>query len=923
MDENQTGEEIMLALLEKCPGCGGDVCAEEAPGGLCPVCLMRRGLELANTIDFGEQSTPTGSCAFSPPDPLELEADLPDFDVIGLVGQGGMGAVYKARHRGLDRVVAIKILPRHESANPERAERFQREARALARLKHEHIVMAFDIGSTDHYSYFVMELIDGPNLRQLLAAGELPPERALTIAQEICEGLRYAHENGVIHRDIKPENVLIDPSGRAKIADFGLAKLFEPNGAQPALTSTRQRMGTPHYMAPEQTESPQSADHRSDIYALGVLTYEMLTGELPIGVFDPPSKKCAVDAPVDDVVLRALAKDPERRFETAAEFSAAIVALLDRDDVSPRALNSPKTRVGGMRRVPRAVFIAAGFAAALVIGFLGWQFLLKYQKDHEGNVDLTISASGDNKSDSGSAPASSRVPPAVSSMILPVRPLRHDGMRGGLLLPNGNAYFFRGSKYVRYDFAADKVDKTGRIGTDGWWGVWDDGFDAALMHPSGKAFFFRGDKFQRYDFKPRADGRETGVDKSGLIGTDGWWGVWQDGVQAAVLHPNGKAYFFRGKQYQRYDFTMDRVDKTATIGSDGWWGLWDNGFDAAILHPNGKAYFFRDGQFQRYNLNSLANTKDVGVDEIGRIGVDGWHGLDALSDGKPLPGAPLPTDQSRSKADANSSATSESSARPVVEFVGGNEFPLRPAPTFAYGSGEADRATENQTEDLQIQLSNPLQRRTYPDRTLTVDYEISRVAQNGRYYLVIDGNHIGRHAMEISGYTFAAHGAKGRLLVSRMPEAGNGEPLRIYVEVERPAVGRSRLRVSNILKTTVQDPGAPSTDIRYPNRLPAPFAAIHWEDSVDGSSPQVEIKGEWYELLEINEVAVREIMKLAEKTAPSRAQEQFEDSLPELLDQLGHKPGATVNLKVRKNAAEGKDEILHDVPFGQNLTPRQ
>ena len=161
----------MLMTIETCPGCGDEIDVQDAPGGLCPVCLMRRGVEMANTDALALQSTPSTGPQFAPPDPLELEADLPDFDILELVGQGGMGAVYKARHRGLDRVVAIKILPRRVGTDQQLAERFAREARALARLKHEQIVMAFDAGLAERYSYFVMEYIDGPNLRQLLVGG--------------------------------------------------------------------------------------------------------------------------------------------------------------------------------------------------------------------------------------------------------------------------------------------------------------------------------------------------------------------------------------------------------------------------------------------------------------------------------------------------------------------------------------------------------------------------------------------------------------------------------------------------------------------------------------------------------------------------------------------------------------------------------
>ena len=152
-----------------------------------------------------------------------------------------------------------------------------------------------------------MEFVDGVNLRQMLQSAKLSPAEALKIVPRICDALQYAHEEGVVHRDIKPENILIDKRGRLKIADFGLAKLLGPSAADFKLTATHQVMGTLHYMAPEQMERPLAVDHRADIYSLGVVFYEMLTGELPLGRFAPPSQKATIDVRLDDVVLRALA----------------------------------------------------------------------------------------------------------------------------------------------------------------------------------------------------------------------------------------------------------------------------------------------------------------------------------------------------------------------------------------------------------------------------------------------------------------------------------------------------------------------------------------------------------------------------------------------------------------------------------------
>src|SRR5260370_36385223 len=152
-----------------------------------------------------------------------------------------------------------------------------------------------------------MEFVDGPNLRQLERAGKLTPREALQIVPQICEALQFAHDEGIVHRDIKPENLLLDKKGRVKIADFGIAKIMGSEG-EAGITETRGAIGTPQYMAPEQVEKPETVDHRADMFSLGVVFYEMLTGELPLGKFAPPSRKVEVDVRLDDVVLRALEK---------------------------------------------------------------------------------------------------------------------------------------------------------------------------------------------------------------------------------------------------------------------------------------------------------------------------------------------------------------------------------------------------------------------------------------------------------------------------------------------------------------------------------------------------------------------------------------------------------------------------------------
>ncbi len=201
-----------------------------------------------------------------------------------------MGVVYKARQSGLDRLVALKILPAEFDHDVKFALRFTREARTLAKLSHPNIVSVYEFGNVEDTYYFLMEFVDGSTLRDVVSAGQLSPEHALAIVPHLCDALQYAHDKGIVHRDIKPENILIAVDGVVKIADFGLSRILGNEGQQEMLTGTHQIMGTPRYMAPEQFEGSRGVDHRADIYSLGVVFYEMLTGELPIGRFPAPSE---------------------------------------------------------------------------------------------------------------------------------------------------------------------------------------------------------------------------------------------------------------------------------------------------------------------------------------------------------------------------------------------------------------------------------------------------------------------------------------------------------------------------------------------------------------------------------------------------------------------------------------------------------
>ncbi len=310
-----------MSNSSQCPNCQATIPAD-APAGVCPACALRAAL--------GTHADPAATPVqpSTPPAPSldEIAARLPELEAFELLGHGGMGTVYKARHRRLHRPVAVKVLASALRQAPSFAERFEREAQTLAQLDHPNIVRVYDFGHRGDLYYLVMELVDGVNLRQMIQSGRVEPAEALAMVPRICEALQYAHDQGVVHRDIKPENILVDRRGTVKIADFGLAKLVGPSPRR-SLTQTRQVMGTPHYMAPEQLEHPETVDHRADIFGLGVVFYELLTGELPLGRFPLPSQGLQVDVRIDDVVLRTLEKEPSRRYQQVRELQTDVEAL--------------------------------------------------------------------------------------------------------------------------------------------------------------------------------------------------------------------------------------------------------------------------------------------------------------------------------------------------------------------------------------------------------------------------------------------------------------------------------------------------------------------------------------------------------------------------------------------------------------------
>ena len=323
--------------------------------------------------------------------PGELIAER--YELEAIVGTGGMSTVYRAHDQLLERKVALKVLHPHYADDEEYVERFRREARAVAKLSHPHIVTVIDRGEDDGQQYIVFEYVDGENLKQLVQrTGPLPTRRAIELAIEIADALAFAHENGLVHRDVKPQNVLLTPDGDAKVTDFGIARSLE---VEHGMTQTGTVLGTSNYLSPEQAGGKPTTTS-TDVYSLGVVVYELLTGEVPFPgenfvaiamkhINDPPpdllEQRPDVPLRLAAAVERAMEKDPARRFATMDLFAAELrqcLGDLDEPDAertfiaqSPVLRKSRPHRARAARsRVPLYVVVALVAIAAIVAGIL-------------------------------------------------------------------------------------------------------------------------------------------------------------------------------------------------------------------------------------------------------------------------------------------------------------------------------------------------------------------------------------------------------------------------------------------------------------------------------------------------------------------------------------------------------------------------
>jgi hypothetical protein len=334
----------------RCEQCGEAV-AGDAPSGLCPKCLLR------TAIEYGAGQ--------APPPMLPHLRYFGDYELLEEIARGGMGVVYRARQVSLDRQVAVKMMRPGLLATEAEIQRFRAEARTAASLQHPNIVAIHEVGEFEGLHYFSMDLVEGPSLAALVREKPLDPDEAARHVRTLAEAVEYAHSRGVLHRDLKPSNVLLDGAGRPRITDFGLARPIDGSG----LGTAGGIAGTPAYMPPEQAAGEQDLGPASDVYSLGAILYELLTGLPPFRggqneiirqvkeaqPIAPSALNPRVGRQLEVLCLRCLEKDPAGRYQTAGELAGALAAL--EQAVPPPAHGRARFAIGAVAAVALAVLV--------------------------------------------------------------------------------------------------------------------------------------------------------------------------------------------------------------------------------------------------------------------------------------------------------------------------------------------------------------------------------------------------------------------------------------------------------------------------------------------------------------------------------------------------------------------------------------
>lgn len=338
---------------------------------------------------FDEMSDHTHPAAFEAPDIEEVARLFPNYSILRLIACGGMGAVYEATQTSLDRQIAVKILPREFSGDEAFRQGFEAEAKAMAKLNHPNLIGVYDFGEADGMLYIVMEYVAGNSLFASANGERIEQSVALSLIEGVCHGLANAHSHGILHRDIKPSNILLDQNARPKIGDFGLARALERE-----IQEGEQIFGTPGYTAPEVLKPPFTIDQRADIFSVGVMLHELLTGQLPDADPRPASKICGCSFRLDPIIQKATHKDPNQRFSSCTEMAEAIAkvlaikasaGLVTRSSPSSSALPTPGKYVA---RKPAKSSSGLGFLVFLLLLAAAIAYFAVTKESHLGKGSI-------------------------------------------------------------------------------------------------------------------------------------------------------------------------------------------------------------------------------------------------------------------------------------------------------------------------------------------------------------------------------------------------------------------------------------------------------------------------------------------------------------------------------------------------------
>jgi serine/threonine protein kinase len=419
---NQSGSELNHAMsaMRPCPSCGNPL-PPDAPAGLCPVCLLKTDLA-AEPASKGPPGGPTPTVTVFPvtqgasadqaatltisPDAFARVRYFGDYELLEEIARGGMGVVWKARQSSLNRTVALKMILAGRLAGQAEVQRFRREAEAAANLQHPNIVAIHEVGEHDGQQYYSMDYVAGRDLGALVReSGPLAPARAAECVKTLAEAVHFAHQRGTLHRDLKPQNVLVDAAGVPHITDFGLAKFVERDES---LTQTGAAMGSPSYMPPEQAagHADQVGPH-SDVYGLGAILYELLTGSPPFRAETPvatmrevmesepvaPRRVNAIVPPdLETVCLKCLEKNPIQRYPSARALAEELGRFLNREPIQALPVSATRKAESWVRRHPWTLLAAASFVAMVLAGMLYWQFeRVKFLENRPPGADHKLS----------------------------------------------------------------------------------------------------------------------------------------------------------------------------------------------------------------------------------------------------------------------------------------------------------------------------------------------------------------------------------------------------------------------------------------------------------------------------------------------------------------------------------------------------